>query len=362
MKKITILAFLILVVAVAGIVMIKDTHREPDMAGVTRVGVLISGSSHDRNYCQAHYDALESLKGDLPIELIYREKVGGDCYNDIAQLIENENCRIIIGISFDHGRDMEKAAEAYPDIYFIHTTGTEHRSNLSTGFGRMYQVRYLSGIVAGMRTETGKIGYVAAFPIPEVIRGINAFALGVRSVRPDAQVYVRYCHSWTEDKPAGEAFDRLIAKYPIDVMALHTNSLEPNRYADMRGIWSIGCNLDNAHVFSKTYLTACVWKWDAYYRRELLQCLQGKFHGKHVWMKMEDGIVSLSDLTENVRPGTEAKVKAAEERLRSREYDVFYGPIKDNAGHIRVEAGESMPDDEMLNGFDWYVEGVTVEL
>ena len=362
MRRGVIVAFLILVAAIAGIFHISDSQPNTDVtAKTTKVGVLLSGTCLDRSYGQTHFEALESLRGELNLEMVYREGVPSDCYKDIVNLIQDEGCRIIVGEAYDYGPYMEVAAEAYPEVYFLHAGGTASRRNLSSFFGRMYQVRYLSGIVAGMQTQTGELGYVAAFPIPEVIRGINAFTLGVRSVRPDATVHVRYCGSWTEDAPAGTACRELMDRHPIDVVTLHTNSLQPHREADARGVWSVGYNFDNVDAFPDTYLAACVWKWNVYYRKEILSCLQGKFHGSNEWVNMEDGIVSLSAPTRHVSVEAVAKLQEANERFRSRAFDVFYGPITDNEGRIRIEAGESMSDREMLNNFKWYVEGVKIE-
>ncbi len=362
MRKIIIIAFLILFAVLAGIFRIQSSRLDTDVtAKTTKVGVLLSGSRSDRSYCQAHYEAIEAIRGDLNLNIVYREFIPNDCYKDIVSLIEDEGCEIVIGNSFHFGADMMKAAEKYPDVFFLHAAGTEHRHNLSSFFGRLYQARYLSGVVAGMQTKTGEIGYVAAFPIPEVIRVINAFALGVRSVRPDAVVYVCYCGSWLDDAPAGEASRKLLDSHPIDVMAMHTNSLAPHREADARGVWSIGIHRDNADLFPDTYLTACVWNWNGYYHKQILDCLQGKFHGSHVWVDMEEGVVGISGFSEHVDLAAKVAVQEANERLRSWQYDVFYGPIRDNTGRLRVEAGESMTDEEMLHGFDWYVEGVTIE-
>ncbi len=362
MRKIIIIAFLILFAAMGGIFRIQNSQVDTDAtAETTKVGVLLSGSRSDRNYCQAHYEAMESVRGILNLDVIYREHVPEDCYKDIVRLVRDENCRIIVGVSYDFGEAMEKAAEKFPDIYFLHASGISHRHNLSSFFGRMYQARYLSGIVAGRKTATGELGYVAAFPTSEVIRGINAFTLGVRSVRPDAVVHVRYCGSWTEDPAAGEACRELLTRYPVDVVTMHTNSLAPHREADERGVWSIGYNLDNASMFPDTWLVACVWRWNVYYHRKILDCLQGKFHGSKDWIGMEEGIVGLSHFSSHVDAQTREAVQAAGKQLASWDFDVFYGPIADNTGHLRIEAGESMTDEEMLNGFDWYVEGVTIE-
>ena len=362
MRRGVIIAFLILAAAIAGILRIEDNQLNLDVnANTTKVGVILRGTCLDRSYGQAHFDALESLRGDLNLETVYREGVPPDCYKEIVNLIQDEGCRIIIGTSFDNAPYMELAAESYPEVCFILVGGTAYRNNLSSFFGRMYQVRYLSGIVAGRMTKTGEIGYVAAFPVPEVIRGINAFTLGVRSVRPDAIVRVRYCGSWTEDAPAGTACSELVDRHPIDVVTVHTNSLQPLREAERRGVWSIGYNKDNSEDFPNTYLMACVWNWAEYYRKEILSCLQGKFHGTNEWVNMEDGIVSYSPPTEYVSLDTRVEMEEAREKFKSRTFDVFYGPIVDNTGRTRIEAGESMSDNEMLKNFKWYVEGVRIE-
>lgn len=367
MRKIIIIAFLILFAALAGIFQIQRSQVETDVtAKTTKVGVLLSGPRSDRSYCQSHYEALEAIKGKgdnkLNLDLVYREYVPDDCYNDIVSLIRDEGCRIVIGVSFGYGPSLIKAAEAYPDIYFLHAAGgTNYRHNLSTFFGRMYQARYLSGIVAGMKTKTGELGYVAAFPISEVIRGINAFTLGVRNVRPDAVVHVRYCGSWVDDEPARKESMELLNSYPIDVMVMHTNSLAPMEEADKRGIWSVGYNWDNTDLFPNSCLTSCVWDRRTSYFKLIKDCLQEKFHGDHVWIDMEEGIVGLSGFSNQVDPQTKTAVQAANKRLRDWEYDVFYGPIRDNTGRLRIEEGESVTDDEMMDGFDWYVEGVKIE-
>ena len=162
MRKIIIISFLILFAALAGIFRIQNAQVDTDVtAKTTKVGVLLSGPRSDRSYCQSHYEAIEAIKGkgenELNLDVIYREYVPDDCYNDIVSLIRDEGCRIVIGVSFGYGPSMIKAADEYPDIYFLHASGaTGVRHNLSTFFGRMYQARYLSGIVAGLKTKTGE--------------------------------------------------------------------------------------------------------------------------------------------------------------------------------------------------------------
>ncbi len=364
-RMLIILVYLILMAIVIGMITIRDKGIDTNItAKTTNVGLITTGAKNDSNFCQTHYDALTQISEELNLNIICREHVDESeaCTEAIRDLVENEQCRVIVGASYGYSEYMEKMADAYPKVCFIQPSGTSSRTNMTSCFGRMYQARYLSGIVAGMRTQTGEIGYVASFPISEVIRGINAFALGVRSVSPDARIHVSYCNSWLDDASAGASAEALLAACPeIDILAMHTNSLAPNRVAADHGIWSIGFNMDNASSFPGSYLTACEWNWDDYYRKTILSYLKGKFYGSIDWISMEDDIVGLSELTAECAPGTEDAVNEALQRFEDRSFDVFYGPITDNQGNIRIPEGESMSDDEMLHRFDWYVEGVTIE-
>ena len=222
-------------------------------------------------------------------------------------------------------------------------------------------MRYLSGIVAGMQTETNEIGYVAAFPIAEVNRGINAFTLGVRLVNPEAEVYVNWSKSWTGEEENAQATKELIEQHDIDVLAMHNDTMSPLEIADQNGIWTIGYNIDNSERFPNSFLTAPIWNWEKFYEPRILECLQGKFQGVHYWEGVETGLVDLAVLTKNVKPGIAERVELERMRLMSGTFDVFYGPVRDNEGKIRVKAGQSMTDDSMLNDFFWYVEGVVAD-
>ena len=364
-KRLLIITGIIIAAVIVGMVLIHDRGVETDItAKTTKVGLVVTGSRNDSSFCQTHYSALKSIKDELNLEIICMEHIPEDeaCSAAMEELIGEMGCEFIIGASYGYGEYIVETAKKHPEVCFLHPAGSEKLANLTSCFGRMYQARYLSGIVAGMRSGTGKIGYVAAFPYSEVIRGINAFTLGVRSVAPEARIYVRYCNSWVDDNAAETVTLELLDKHPdIDVLSVHTNSLMPNNVAEIRGIWSVGYNMDNVRLFPVSYLTACELKWDTYYRQEILSFLQGKFHGDIEWLDMESGIVGLSELTPNAVPGTKEAVERVRELFASRSFDVFYGPVTDNNGVVRVPDGESMSDDEMMNRFDWYVEGVTVE-
>jgi len=362
MKKIISIIVIVLIIVIVGIFLINGKKENTDVTKrQTKIGFLMIGNRDDKSYNQSHYEAMEKTAESLNLNVIYRESAPTDERSKkvMKELIE-EDCEIIICNSYDYGEWILEVAEENPEVYFFHASGIIQAKNLATYFGRMYQMRYLSGIVAGMQTETGEIGYVAAFPISEVNRGINAFTLGVRSVNPDAVVHVEWCDSWTDDAAAGAAAKKLYDNYDIDVITMHTDSVRVLEMAEERGIWSVGYNVDNSENFPKTFLTAPVWQWENYYEPHILKCLQGKFRGDNYWEGASEGVVGLAELTSNTKVGALEAVNEAREKMENGTFDVFYGPIADREGVIRIAEGENMSDEAMLNQFDWYVEGVIV--
>uniref|UniRef100_UPI004055D521 BMP family ABC transporter substrate-binding protein n=1 Tax=Acetatifactor sp. TaxID=1872090 RepID=UPI004055D521 len=359
MKKIVIAAGIIIIAILMGIFVINIYEADTEITKEsTKVGVILNGNIDDQSWSQSHYEGLEKTAEELNLSIIYKESVISESIPQIIDEFIKEDCKIVIANSFEFGDYIKEAAKKYPEIYFLHATGVGEAKNLSTYFGRMYQIRYLCGIVAGLQTETNEIGYVAAFPISEVNRGINAFALGVRSVNRNANVYVSWTNSWNDDETAENATNQLLNNHNIDVIAMHTDSVKPLAIAEAKGIMSIGYNVDNSQAYPNTYLTAAVWDWENFYTPNILKCLQGKFEGNHYWEGVETGIVSLAPFTDKVKSGISETVYQEMERLSSGTYDVFYGPVYDNCGNIRVREGESITDSAMLNEFEWYVEGV----
>lgn len=362
MKKIFMIAGLIIIAIISGIFLINIYEAETEVTKeATKVGVVLNGTTDDHSWSQSHYEGLEQTKKELNLDIIYEECVTVDTIEDIIHRLVEEGCEIIIANSFEFGDCIGQMSKKYPEVYFFHATGVGEGKNLTTYFGRMYQIRYLSGIVAGLQTQTNEIGYVAAFPISEVNRGINAFTLGVRSVNDSAKVYVSWTNSWNDDSAAEEATNKLLKNHNIDVLTIHTDSVIPLEIAEEKGIMSIGYNVDNSENYPDTYLTAAVWDWENFYTPNILKCLQGKIEGNHYWEGVETGIVSLAPFTDNVKSGTNEMVNREMEKLSSGTYDVFYGPIYDNCGKLRVSDGECITDSIMLNEFDWYVEGVINE-
>lgn len=363
MKKILLTILIFACIIVAGLFWIRYKQQDTDITKTqTKVGFILNGTVNDHSWGESHYNGMEKSAEELNLNVFYKENVPED-ENSVAVMEEliSDGCKIIICNSFGYGTWELQCAQKHPDVSFFHATGVEESDNLATYFGRIYQMRYLSGIVAGLQTETNEIGYVAAMPIAEVNRGINAFALGVRLVNPDATVYVKWSNSWVGEEENGHATRELISEHNIDVLAIHNDAMSPLEIADENKIWTIGYNVDNSQRLPDTYLTAPVWNWEKFYEPRILECLQGKFRGIHYWEGVETGIVDLAPFTKNVKQGTAEKVEQERQRLMDGTFDVFYGPIVDNEGNVRVKEGQSMTDSAMLNDFFWYVEGVVVD-
>lgn len=362
MKKMAAIALTILILIIIGIFFItnKFLKEEPEVTQ-TKVGIIYNGQVDDKGWGQSHYEGINESAMALDLKIVYKENVPYDqSCADIMEGMVEDGCQVIICNSFDYGDWIVNVAEKHPDVVFLHASGTEIGDNITTYFGRMYQMRYLSGIVAGMQTETGHIGYVAAFPISEVNRGINAFTIGVKSVNPDATVHVIWSESWTDYDLNKKGAETLIDECGVDIIAMHCDSVAPLDVAEEKGIWSIGYNMDNSKLYPNSFLTAPVWNWSTFYTPQIEKIIQGRYYSGNYWQGSETGLIKLAPLTENVKPGISTVVAEKKAMLDAGTYDVFYGPIIDNDGNVRILEGENMPDELMLNGFDWYVEGVKI--
>ncbi|NLN64231.1 MAG: BMP family ABC transporter substrate-binding protein [Clostridiaceae bacterium] len=325
-----------------------------------KVGFVYIGSAEDKGYTYAHDQGrlyLQEKLGDK-VEILYQENVSDADNSSVAvmQSLIDQGCTIIFANSYGYMDYMHDIAQDYPDVTFLHCSGSKSADNMLNYFGRIYQPRYLSGIVAGMKTETNKIGYVAAYPIPEVVRGINAFTLGVRSVNPDATVEVVWTSTWYDPATEKQAAIALLDNN-CDVIAQHQDTTGPQQAAESRGKWSIGYNCDTSEVAAKSYMTAPVWNWGPYYAEQVQKVIDGTWKPENYWGGMEDGIVALAPLTANAPEGAQEKVDEMTAKIMSGEFKVFQGPIKDQSGNIRVPEGTELTDEEMLS-IDWFVEGV----
>jgi basic membrane protein A len=266
---------------------------------------------------------------------------------------------LIFTTSFGYMDPTITVAEEFPDTSFVHISGFKTADNVSTVFGRMYQPRYLSGLAAGAATESNVIGYVAAFPIPEVLRGINAFTEGVREVNPDAEVRVVWTNTWFGPPEEKEAAEALLAA-GADVISQHQDTTEPQKAAADSGGLSIGYNADMSSFVGDTVLTGPVWNWGGKYVDITQGVMDGTYGSESYWGGLDDGIVGLAPYSDRVSDETKALIEEKNAEIVSGSWDVFCGPIVGANGALVVEEGKCMTDGEMLS-MEFFVEGVVGE-
>ncbi|MBE5884496.1 MAG: BMP family ABC transporter substrate-binding protein [Lachnospiraceae bacterium] len=326
-----------------------------------KIGLIITGKTTDSGWNSTHYNGVVSACEQLGTELIVKEDIAegnGSCAEAIHQLVKDGVGMIILS-SYSYPMEVKEIIDIYPDIAFYAISSEHVADNLTSYFGRMYQARYLAGIVAGMQTDNNSIGYVAAMPNNEVNRGINAFTLGVRSVNPEAEVYVSWTNSWDNKEKEVAAAESLITDKYVDVITYHQNQHYTAQTADAAGVYSIGYN-EVANGLSDKYLTTAVWDWNSLYYQIIREYVQGQSNAvERRWFDIGSGVVGLAELSPQVSDETRHAVENAKARLNNSN-DVFSGVIYDNSGTLRCGEGESLSDDALLTDMDWFVDGVVI--
>jgi len=354
-----LLAFtLITTLALAGCSSNKKTETKVDEKKKITVGFIYVGPIGDGGWNYSHDVARKELEKQLGVKTLYKESVKEDLaeVQKVCEEMINGGANVIVGTSFGFMEGMAASATKHPDVKYLHASGYKTSANMSNYFGRIYQARYLSGIVAGMKTKTNKIGYVAAHPIPEVIRGINAFTLGVQSVNPKAVVKVKWTNTWYDPAKEKEAGKALVAE-GVDVITQHQDSAGPLQAAEEAGISAIGYNTDMKAKAPKAYMTSPIWNWTPYYVEQVKAIQAGTWKSGSNWKGLESGIVNLAPLTTNAPKGAAEAVAKAKATILSGENKIFVGPIVDQSGSVKVAKGKVMTDAELLQ-FNWFVKGV----
>jgi len=324
-----------------------------------KVAFVYVGPVGDAGWTYAHDMGrrhIEKVFGDL-IETKYIESVPEGAESErVIRSLAAQGYDVIFTTSFGYMDSTLSVAKQFPKTIFLHCSGYKTYKNMSAYFGRMYEPRYLSGLVAGAMTKSNKIGYVAAHPIPEVIRGINAFALGVKAVNPRAKVHVVWSNTWYDPATEKEAAISLL-NMGCDVIAQHQDSPAPQQAAQEYGAYSIGYNSDMSVFAPKAYLTAPVWNWGVYYEKVIRDVLNGTWKSENFWGGMDTGVVDLGPMTDLVPVEVQHLVNVVKQAIIEKRFHPFTGPIYDQNGNLRVPAGE-VASDEMLLSMDWFVDNV----
>jgi len=335
---------------------------DPIPAEDLKIGFVYVGPVGDGGWSYMHDKGRQAIEEVFPeVTTMYAESVpeGPDCVRVMEQFVRN-GAKLIFATSFGYMDQVIEVAKKHPDVIFMHCSGYKMADNVGLYFGRMYQARYLSGLVAGSMTKSNIIGFPAAHPIPEVVRMINAFTLGARKVNPDAVVKVIWLYSWFDPGKEKEATKALIDA-GADVIGMHADSGSTPQTAEESGVYVIGYNNDMSSYAPTKCLTSSVWDWSATYIDIVKKVIEGTWEPENRWLGMETGIVKLTPFSSDVPEEVQAVVAEEKEKIINGNWDVFWGPIKDQDGEIRVPEGQKMTDKEMLS-ISWFVEGVEGEI
>jgi len=351
-----LMAFVFALLALNGCSKGKAAQSGKLIKDTVKVGFVYIGSIHDEGYTQAHDKGRLALEAE-GIKCMYVENVpeNADCEKAIRDLID-QGCNVIYTTSFGFMDWTIKVAKEFPGVKFGHCSGYKRADNVETYFGRMYEARYLAGIVAGLKTKANRIGYVAAFPLPECIRGINAFALGVQSVNKSATVEVMWTNTWFDPALEKQAALELLNK-GCDVLEQHQDSTAAQLAAQGKGAFAIGYNTSTPDAAPAAYLTAPIFNWSVFYKEDMDALLNGSWKSQAYWMGLSNGMTDLDKLSPLCAPGTAEAVDRAKQGIIGGSLKVFAGPIADQSGAEKIAAGTEMSDDDIWN-MKWFVKGV----
>jgi simple sugar transport system substrate-binding protein len=297
----------------------------------------------------------KALGSKVTTKYIENVPEGADAERVIRELASS-GYGLIYTTSFGYMNPTIKVAKQFPKVIFEHATGYKQAKNVGIYNARFYEARYLAGIVAGKMTKTNVAGYVAAFPIPEVLQGIDAFTLGMRSVNPKAETKVIWINSWFDPGREREAANTLIAQ-GADVVTHHTDSPAVVQAAEEKKVYAIGYHSDMSKHGPNATLTSAIHLWGDIYIKTTQDVLDKKWKSTSVWGGVKDGMVDIAPLNKSVPKDVADLVAEKKAAMIAGKLHPFQGPVKDQSGKVRVPAGQDMPDDK-LAVLDYYVEGV----
>ena len=327
-----------------------------------KVGFIYIGPPGDHGWTYAHDQGrlmIDNMLGDH-VETTFVEGVpeGPDADRAIAKLAETGH-KLIFTTSFGYMEPTLKVAKRFPDVKFEHATGYKQADNVSTYSARFYEGRYVQGVIAGKVSKSGVIGYIASFPIPEVVRGINAFMLGAHTQNPNIKVKVVWVFSWYDPGKEADAA-KVLMDQGADIITQHTDSTAALQAAADRGIHAFGQASDMIQFAPKTQLTAIIDAWGPYYVARTKALLDGSWKSQDTWDGMGAGMVVMAPFT-NMPSDVAALAQKTYDDLRTGKLHAFSGPINDQSGKQVVAAG-AVADDGMLAGMNFYIEGIDGEL
>jgi len=340
----------------------KDEAGEETVVEKMKVGFVYIGPPGDHGWTYQHDQgrlAVDAALGEK-VETIFVENVeeGPDAERIITRLA-NEGCKLIFTTSFGYMDPTIAVAQQFPDVKFEHATGYKTAENVATYCSRFYEGRYIIGQIAAQMSESGEAGYIASFPIPEVVRGINSFLLGAQSINPDFKLKVIWVNSWFDPGKESDAAKVLIGQ-GCDIITQHTDSTAPAQVAQEAGAYCFGQASDMAPFAETALLTSIIDNWSDYYIARTQAVLDGTWTTEQTFGGLAENMVEMGPYV-NMPDDVKAKAIATEAAIHSGELHPFAGPLVNQAGEEKIPAGETLDDGSLL-GMDWYVQGVDDQL
>lgn len=335
-------------------------HAGPVLAQAkTKVGFVYVGPIGDHGWSYQHHQALLALQKEFgdKIEAKFVENVpeGPDAERVIDQLAA-DGSKIIFTTSFGFMNPTIKVAAKYPDVKFEHVSGFKQSANVATSNIRYYEGRYVAGILAAKATKSNTIGYIASFPIPEVVMGINAAYLGAKSVNPNVKFKIVWVSTWFDPGKEADAA-KALADQGADVLFQHTDSPAAVRFAEDRKIFAIGQASDMSAFGKNAVLTSLVNNWTPYYVERVKAVMDGSWKSGDVWKGIGSGMLVIPPYGPGVSAEAKALADAAKDKIAKGELHPFTGPLKKQDGTEFLKAGEKIADKD-LSGMSFYVEGI----
>ncbi len=328
-----------------------------------KIGFIYVGPVGDFGWSYQHdqgRQAIEKKFGDKVVTTYVESvKEGGDAERVLNQLANDGNT-LIFSTSFGFMNPSLKSAKRFPNIKFEHATGYKRSKNLATYSSRFYEGRYITGILAGEMTKSNLIGYVASYPIPEVIRGINAAMLAAKSVNPKAKIKVVWVNSWYDPAKETEAAKSLI-NAGADVIMQHTDSPAVPQIGEENNVWVVGSATDMSKFAPTKQLTAIIDDWSKYYTERVEKALNGEWKSEDTWGGFSHNMVDLAPFNKAIPEVVRQKATQIREDITSGKFNPFTGPIKNREGKEIAKADEVISDKDLLK-MNYFVEGVEGDL
>jgi basic membrane protein A and related proteins len=356
-RKFALAAIMLVMVAVAAVLALGASSGKAKSSGAFKVAWIYVGPHNDGGWSQAHDDGRQYVQKMLgnKVQTTYKENiaVGAQFSQTVASLVA-QGYKMIFATSY--GYVTKAFAAKYPSVLFEQATGTDVSKNLSEYFGAAEDTIFLSGMAAGAASKTGDIGFVVAYPIPEVIRHANAFTLGAQLTHPGAKVHLVWTNSWFDPAKEKKAAQSLHAA-GADVLGQNVDSPATGQFAESVSVPWVGYDSDASKFAPKSWLTASVYNWGPYYLKRVEAAMNGTWKSGFYYGSIKDGFTKLAPFGPGVSAATKAAILAKEKAIENGSYYEFAGPLYDQSGKLRVPKGKRMTVSQLYS-MNWLVKGV----